>query len=48
MRGPAYEPSPQVKPVVHAPFGIKQHDEQSDVVQQPGCLVKQVDGQQTP
>jgi hypothetical protein len=23
MRGPAYEPSPQVKPVVLSPFGIK-------------------------
>lgn len=23
MRRPAYEPSPQVKPVVHSPFGIK-------------------------
>jgi len=23
MRGPAYEPSPQVKPVVHSPSDIK-------------------------
>jgi hypothetical protein len=50
MRGPAYEPSPQVKPVVHSPFDIK--DSSGDTIDvgvpQPGGGVVASGGQGVP